>query len=132
MNAKKVMILAVHALVGWALCGAIIGIGFSLWSVETTLIVHLLGAPVVFLLVSGVYFNWFGYTNPLQTAVIFVAAAILLDFFVVALMVMKSMEMFTSLIGTWIPWALIFVTTYVVGTVVNQRKIRSSTGEAPA
>jgi hypothetical protein len=37
------------------------------------------------------------------------------DFFVVALLINRSLEMFASLLGTWIPFALIFTSTYVTG-----------------
>jgi hypothetical protein len=39
----------------------------------------------------------------------------LLDFFVVALMVLHSLDMFASLLGTWIPFALIFISTWLTG-----------------
>jgi hypothetical protein len=42
-----VVILA-HALVGWAYCGGIIGVGRQFLSIHTTLIVHAIGAPVGF------------------------------------------------------------------------------------
>ena len=120
-NFKKLVIITTHALIGWALCGAIIGIGFQVTSVENTLIIHALGVPIIFVLVSLVYFNRFDYTTPLQTAIIFTASAILLDFFIIALLVNKSFEMFTSIIGTWIPFASIFLSTYLVGLYTQAR-----------
>ena len=123
MNNKKIAIIAAHALVGWALCAAIIAIGFQLWSVDTALIVHAVAVPIVYLVVSLVYFRWFGYTTPIQTALIFLVNTILLDFFVVSLLIQKNLEMFTSPIGTWIPFALIFLTTYLVGTLIIQRSL---------
>ena len=53
--------------------------------------------------------------NELQTAIIFVGFVITLDFFVVALVINQSLEMFASLLGTWIPFALIFTSTYLTG-----------------
>jgi len=45
------------------------------------------------------------------------------DFFVVALLIMGSLEMFGSALGTWIPFALIFASTYLTGllTVKDSR-----------
>jgi hypothetical protein len=40
---------------------------------------------------------------------------ITVDFFVVALLINRSMNMFASLLGTWIPFALIFISTFVTG-----------------
>ncbi len=126
LTVKSIIIVAIHAFIGWALCGSIIGIGRQLWTMETTLIVHALGAPVVFLVVSLVYFTYFNYTSPLQTAIIFVAATILLDFFIVALLIERSFDMFGSVIGTWIPWATMFVTTFIVGKYIENRKSRQA------
>ncbi len=119
MNSKKIAILEAHALIGWALCGAIVAIGLQLWSMETTMIVHALGVPIIYLVVSGVYFRWFAYTTPLQTALIFLANTVLIDFFVVSLLIQKNLDMFRSPIGTWLPFLLIFLTTYVTGSLVS-------------
>ena len=120
-NINKILIVLAHAFVGWALCGAIIGIGFGVTSVENTLIIHAIGVPIIFAAISWVYFKWFHYTTPWQTALIFLGFAFLMDFFVVAMLVQKSFEMFASVLGTWIPFALIFASTYVVGVYLNKR-----------
>jgi len=57
----------------------------------------------------------------LQTALIFVGFVIVVDFFLVALLINRSLEMFTSLLGTWIPFALIFTSTYVTGLIVTPK-----------
>ncbi len=127
LTLTEIVVIAVHAVIGWALCGAIIGVGTQFWTMDTTLIVHAFGVPIVFLCVSLSYYTFFNYTTPLQTATIFVASAILLDLVVVAVMIERSFEMFGSLIGTWIPWALIFTTTYLVGEFVTNRSIKQTT-----
>jgi hypothetical protein len=38
-----------------------------------------------------------------------------MDFFVVSLMIEKSFDMFKSLIGTWIPFVLMFLSILLVG-----------------
>jgi hypothetical protein len=90
-------------------------------SVETALVVHAIGAPIFFTLVSWNYFGRFGYTNPQQTAVTFVSFVILVDFFLVALVIERSFEMFASPLGTWIPFALIFGSTYLTGREMERR-----------
>jgi hypothetical protein len=80
------------------------------------------GAPIFFTVVSLVYFNRFRYTTPLQTALIFVGLVIGMDFFVVALLINKSLDMFTSPLGTWVPFGLIFVATYLTGLVCAQQR----------
>jgi len=85
------------------------------------LIIHAIGAPIIFAVLSFIYFTKFNYTTPLQTAAIFVAFVIAVDFFVVALLMLNSFEMFASPLGTWIPFVLIFIATYLTGRYVQKR-----------
>ena len=103
------------AFVGWALCGATIGIGRAVTSLQNTLIAHAIATPVIFAAASYVYFKKFHYTTPVQTALVYAAFVMLMDFVVVATFVEKSYAMFSSLLGTWLPFALIFGSTYAVG-----------------
>jgi hypothetical protein len=120
MNIKEVAIIFAHAFLGWMLCAATMGIGMAVTSLENTLIIHAIGAPIFFAGVSLVYFRKFNYTTPLQTAVIFTVFVIAMDIFVVAMLINRSFEMFTSLLGTWIPFALIFSSTYLTGLLVQR------------
>ena len=121
MNMKKLVIIFVHAFIGWVLCAATMGIGMATMTLEKTLIVHAIGAPIFFAVVSLIYFRKFNYTTPLQTAMIFDGFVIAVDFFVVALLINRSLEMFVSLLGTWIPFALIFASTYLTGLFVLKK-----------
>jgi hypothetical protein len=120
MNTKKVLILLAHAFVGWAFCTASMLIGMATMTIDSALIVHAIAAPVIFTLVSLVYFKKFAYTSPLSTALIFVSFVIVVDFFLIALVINRSLEMFASPLGTWIPFALIFASTYVTGMVIME------------
>jgi hypothetical protein len=115
MNTIKLVTVLVHAFVGWALCAATMGIGMATTSVQNALIIHAIGAPVFFIFVSLIYFRRFNYTTPLQTAMVFVGFVMAVDFLIVALLINRSLEMFASLLGTWIPFALIFTSTYLTG-----------------
>ena len=121
LNFSCIIVIAALGLLGWALCGAIMFIGMTVMSIETTLIVHAIGAPVIFSTISWFYFRKLRYTSPLQTSVIFVLIVILMDFFLVALIINQSLEMFQSLLGTWIPFALIFLSTNLTGLIVGRR-----------
>jgi len=121
MNASKITILLAHAFVGWMLCAATMGIGMAVTSMDNTLIVHAVAAPIFFAGISLVYFRKFNYTTPLQTAGTFIAFVIAMDFFVVAMLINRSFEMFTSLLGTWIPFGLIFVSTWLTGLFVARQ-----------
>jgi hypothetical protein len=126
MNIRKFIVMLVHAIIGWALCAATIGIGMAVLSIQNALIVHAIGAPIFFAGVSWVYFSKFNYTTPLLTALIFVGFVITVDFFVVALLINKSLEMFTSVLGTWLPFVLIFTSTYLTGLGVVGKKPRAT------
>ncbi len=121
MNSKVTIILA-HAFVGWGLCFATMGIGMATMSLQNALIIHAIGAPIFFAVVSRVYFTKFNYTSPLQTALIFVGFVITVDFFLVALVINQSLEMFSSWLGTWLPFALIFASTYLTGWYTAKQK----------
>ena len=121
MSASRIIIFLAHAFTGWALCAATIGIGMAVTSLENALILHAIAAPLIFAGVSTVYFLKFNFTTPLRTAVIFTAFVIAMDFFVISMLVNRSFEMFTSLLGTWIPFTLIFLSTYLTGRFVTKR-----------
>ena len=61
----QILIIISHALVGWMFCGALIGVGSQFMSIQATLIVHAIGAPVKF-----------AFTSPFQTALIFLCYAV--------------------------------------------------------
>jgi len=115
MNTKKVLIIILHAFVGWALCGATVGIGRAVTSMNTTLIIHAIAAPIIFAVISTIYFKKFAFTKPLVTAFIFVGFIVVMDAALVTPVFEKSYEMFRSLLGTWIPFILIFASTYLTG-----------------
>jgi hypothetical protein len=123
MNAGRLMMLLVHALIGWALCAAIMAIGLAVLPLAEALIIHALAAPIIFVFVSRSYFQRFAFTTPLQTAFIFLSIVVLVDFFVVAISINHSLDMFASTLGTWIPFILIFTATHITGllTMIGSR-----------
>ncbi len=42
---RKVVIIVAHSVVGWGYCGALVAIGRRFFSMDTTLVVHAVGAP---------------------------------------------------------------------------------------
>ena len=119
--ARTRFVLLAHAFVAWALCTAAMMIPMTLVSVEFALVVHAIAAPIFAGTVSWNYYRRFGYTNPLQTALTFVGFVIIVDFFLVALIIERSFEMFTSPLGTWIPFASNFTATYLMGRWMESR-----------
>jgi hypothetical protein len=92
-------------------------IGMSVIDLQTTLILHAIGAPIIFFFITWFYFRRFHFTPPAVTAVLFLLIVVFMDFFLVALVINKSLEMFGNALGTWIPFALIFASTYLSGLI---------------
>jgi uncharacterized membrane protein len=119
-------VILAHALAGWAYCGLLIGIGRQYFSMTTTLVIHAVGAPIGFVLISLFYFNKFSFTSPLKTALIFLAVVVCMDLFIVAPVFEKSYIMFASLLGTWLPFLLIFAATYLTGISSTHKQAKKS------
>ncbi|MDH3418672.1 MAG: hypothetical protein OEM78_04315 [Gammaproteobacteria bacterium] len=113
-------VLLAHGFVGWALCGAIMFIALRRTTAERALVIHAAGAPVVFAFLSVSYFSVFDFTSPLVTATTFAAVVVVMDVGIVAPFIEKSYAMFRSVLGTWIPFGLIFVVTLSVGALMSR------------
>jgi hypothetical protein len=109
------MRLLLYGFVGWAVCAAIMGVLLQVTSLQTALLVHACAVPVVFAVIASRYFRVAGARAPLQTALAFVTIVAALDLVVVAGMIERSLAMFRSAIGTWVPFASILVVSWAVG-----------------
>jgi hypothetical protein len=128
LNGKKIGIILALALVGWTICGMIMGLGLATTTEFNAIIIHALMVPFVFSAVGLLYFNKFNYTTPLGTAAIFVVFVILMDFFVVSIMINKNFDMFKSFLGTWFVFAEIFLVTYLTGTLKSPKDVSIKSG----
>ena len=115
LQIKKYLTPIVFGLIGQLGCWGLMMGGQAITTLDNALIIHAAGAPVLFGIFSYIYFKRFNLTTPIQTALIFVGVVICMDVFVVAMMINHSFEMFYGLIGTWIPFTLIFSSTYLTG-----------------
>jgi len=95
-------------------------------SLENTLTIHVVAVPVFFVVISLIYFKKLNYTAPLQTAILFLCFVVFMDVFVVALLVRKSFEMFASILGTWISFALI--STLSNGFICSETYVNRNNG----
>ncbi len=120
-RARAVFITVAHGVVGWALCGATMGIGMVVTTLDWALVIHAVAAPLIFAAVTLVYFRFFGFWQPLKAATAFLSVVVSLDLFVVALFIERSFEMFRSALGTWLPFLLIFLSSWLIGTTVRRR-----------
>jgi predicted CoA-binding protein len=112
--------LFLHAAVGWALCGAVMYAGMTWFSMTTALVAHAAAAALIFGLLAHRYFKRRPQTSPFVGATAFMLTTIALDVLIVALLVEKSFEMFTSVAGTWLPFALIFLVSWAMGRRLRQ------------
>jgi menaquinone-dependent protoporphyrinogen oxidase len=104
-----------HASVGWAACAALMGVLLQISRVGVALGFHAVAVPVVFALVAQRYFRPRGARSAMSTALAFVAIVALLDLIIVAGFAQRNLAMFGSVIGTWVPFSLIFAVTWVTG-----------------
>jgi FtsH-binding integral membrane protein len=125
---RRVLVILVHGLLGWALCAATMGLGMALTTQTAAMWIHLILGPVFFGLISLFYFRRFNFTSPMATALIFVGLVIGLDFFLVALVILRDLAMFRSPLGTWIPFGLIFGLTWLAGRFDRSRRRGAPTG----
>lgn len=121
--------LLTHAVAGWALRAALMVALLQLVSPTAARAIHAIAIPLIFSALSWHYFRLRGARDPLPTAVVWTATLALLDLVFVAGLVQHSLEMFTSILGTWLPLALVFLITWAVGELMSTRPWTSSAAE---
>jgi uncharacterized integral membrane protein len=119
MNLQSSLVLTAHAFALWVLCGATMVIGLRIASMRTALLTHAVAAPLIAGAVSFVYFRWFGEASPLAAAIWFEGFVFVLDLVLVALLINRSLDMFRSVLGTWLPLLLIFLATLLTGALMR-------------
>jgi hypothetical protein len=102
----------------WGACGSLMAIGPRIWSLDTTLRVHLAAAPVIAFLVSAIHKLVAPEFNSVLRAVVLTALVIILDVALVAPIFQRSYAMFRSFVGNWIPFAAIFLASLAAGILV--------------
>jgi len=108
-----------HAVAGWAACAGVMAVLLATVRLGAALTLHALAAPAIFALVARQYFRARGARKPLVVAALFTATVALLDLVVVAGAVQRSLAMFGSLVGTWLPFWLVFATTWATGELIS-------------
>lgn len=122
-------VIGLHGVAIWALCGGVMESARAAIGQDNALVVHAVAAPIIAAAVSASYVRRFGYTRPAPTAAVFTVIPMLLDATVIAPFAEHSYAMFTSALGTWIPLALIFVSTYATTTLMSGQETHAG-GEA--
>jgi hypothetical protein len=110
--------LVLLALVVWGACGGVIAIGRRVWSMRTTLVVHLFTAAAFAFAAAAAHKLLAPEIGALTRAAAMTGLIIALDALVVAPLFKRSYAMFRSALGTWIPFAAIFLASWAAGALV--------------
>lgn len=106
------------AILGWAFCGATMMILLRTVDTTTALVLHAFVAPCIFALLAWRYFRLYGAREPLPTAAVWTVTVAVLDLVIVAGM-QGNLDLFRSIAGTWLPFALIFAATWLTGMLLT-------------
>lgn len=117
----SLLALAAHAVAGWAACGVLMGVLLATVSLTTALVVHAVGAPVIFAAVTAHLYRRSGGGRPMFVAATFTVIVVILDALVVASLIQRSFAMFSSAMGTWVPFGLILVVSFGTGLLLRRR-----------
>ena len=118
---QGLLVLVPFALLGWLLCGGVMAVGTVLFPIQTALWIHAAAIPVIFGVITFVYYSRQRYFDPLVVGAVFVVVVLVMDLVVVAYLVLGSFEMFQGLLGVWVPLGLIFFSTYLAGLYATRR-----------
>ena len=117
--ARSAWRLLAHGVAGWALCAALMAALLQMTGTGLAIAIHAVAAPLIFGAIAVHYFGARGARDPLPTALAFTAIVALLDAGVVAALVLRSFAMFASFAGTWLPFLLIFLATWLTGLAMS-------------
>jgi hypothetical protein len=109
------------AVAGWAACGATFGIARAAAGLEAAIWLHLAAAPVVGAAATRLAWRHPRHPGVLATALALAGTAAYLDAIVVAPFLERSFAMFASVLGTWLPLALILAASGVTGAALARR-----------
>ncbi len=124
---RRYISLVGHGLLGWAICGATVAVGRQIFSMNLTLWIHAVVAPTAFGILSRHHVKAYPGASPVAMALAMVGLVVGMDALVVAPFLERSYEMFRSVLGTWVPFALIFAATYSVTAATRNRAGRART-----
>jgi hypothetical protein len=105
-------------LTAWAGCGAVMAIGRRVLGLEKALRLHLALAPVIAFLASSLHKLLAPEFGTVLRAASITGLVILLDVAIVAPFLERSFAMFRSPIGTWLPFAAMFLASLAAGILV--------------
>jgi hypothetical protein len=122
-NLTKTISIVLFGLIGWALSEMTFYLARIHLGSYLSVLIHFVLSPLIFIILSYIYFRYINLTSALATAIFVTAILIGLDFFVVSLFIEKSFRMFTNVMVTWMPFLLIFLSVFLTGLNFNDRSL---------
>ena len=106
---------------GWSFgrrVASVIAIGRRRLPMQTTLMIHLFLSAVFAFAAAAVHARFWPEIGALERAATMTGVIVALDALVVAPLFERSYAMFRSALGTWIPFAAIFLASWAAGAMV--------------
>jgi len=126
MSAQRNIEATLHAFAIWTLSGALL-IGLMMFTrMETAFAVRVITAPLIALIVSSAFFSKYEHARPLSVAIIFAGVVALLDAVILAGFIDRSPRLLLEPRATWLPYALILLTTWGSGAVMVVPRVPTS------
>ncbi|MBR9997586.1 MAG: hypothetical protein KFF73_01385 [Cyclobacteriaceae bacterium] len=122
-NFSKIIAILSFGTIGWVLSGLIFYFARMFLGNYLAVLVHFVFSPLAFIGLSYLYFRYINITSSLITAAFVTGIVIGLDFFVIGLLIEKNFRIFTSIMGTWLPFLLIFLSVFLTGLNFNDRSL---------
>lgn len=116
--ARSLTRLVAHGIAGWALCAVLLLLLLPLQAAPLAAAFPSLAATAACIGVAVHYFRARGAREPVSTAVAFTAIFAALDATLIAWLLMRSAELFANFTRFWLPLALIYLTTWITGTIM--------------
>ncbi|WP_224244382.1 flavodoxin domain-containing protein [Hyalangium gracile] len=118
-RAGSVARLLAHGVVGGALCASVMLGLLQVMSLTGARIVHVFAAPLIFTAIAWLYFRPRGAREPRQVALVWTVCVALLELLIVGGPTQGGLRMFASILGTWVPYVLIFFATWGTGAMMS-------------
>lgn len=115
LTVRRLARVTTYAFIGWVSCAAVMAAAIARTNRETALLLHGIATPFLFVWISSSYFARPTAFPPLRAAAVMVGIVALLDLIVVGCFVEHSLEMFGSIVGTWLPLLLVFLAVWTTG-----------------
>ncbi len=120
---KKIIVLALFALIGWGICGIIYYYSEIYLRDHLAILIHFLTSPFIFAGLTHVYFTRFNYTRPVGTALIVIGSKVILDFLAIRFFWETNIDMFSNLMASWIPYVVSFFAIFLIGLKIRDQSV---------